>query len=175
MPRRYRQKNRDFKEYSWQLKEVAKVKTKTVFKGHKLVLEMKQPDDTTTNTKYDWTIVKEYYPEPESPTDRTETNRTREGLKPSKTIEQVDKNVVILSDLTVTADKVTTIGYFQNIYLTGGDREKVLYINADQLTSKRIMIITLIGRQECFDFKTKYEKLEFNGKNPRISVLLGKD
>ena len=80
-----------------------------------------------------------------------------------------------MSDLTVTADKVTTTDYFQNTFLTGGDREKVKYINTDQVTSKRIMIITLSNRQECFDFKAKYEKLEFNGKNPRISVLLGND
>ena len=167
------QKNRDFKEYSWQLKEAANVKTRTVFKGHKLVLEMKQHDDTST--KYDWTIVKEYYPEPESPTDRSEANRSREGLIPSQTIEMVNINKVILSDLSVMTDKMTTMAYFQNVYLLGDDRKKVLFINGEQVMAKRLLIITLSNRQECFDFKAKYEKIEFNGKNPRVSVFLGKD
>ena len=175
MPRRYRQKNRDFKEYSWQLKETTNVMTRTVFKGHKLVLEMKQHDDPSTDTKYDWTIVKEYYPEPESPTDRSEAHRSRVGLIPSQTIEMVNINKVILSDLSPMTDKMTTMAYFQNVYLIGEDRKKVLFINGEQVMSKRIIVITLSDRKECFDFKTKYEKLEFNGKNPRISVFLGKD
>ena len=173
MPRRYRNKNRDFKEYSWQLKEAANVKTRTVFKGHKLILEMKQHDDGPT--KFDWTIVKEYYPEPESPTDRTEATRTREGLTASKTIEMVEKNVVIMSDLTITADKVSTVAYFQNVYMADEDRGWVKHTNADKANTKQILVVTLHNRQECFDFKAKYEKIDFNGKKPRISVFFGKD
>ena len=45
MPRRYRNKNREFKSYAWQLKQVDKsLVTRIIFKGHKLTLEMKQKD-----------------------------------------------------------------------------------------------------------------------------------
>ena len=95
MPRRYRNKNREFKSYAWQLKQVDKsLVTRIIFKGHKLTLEMKQKD--LEETKYDWTIVREYSPEPESPTPKSDTSRIRTGLIPSKTIEMVDKNYVSL-------------------------------------------------------------------------------
>ena len=173
MPRRYRPKNKEFKNFAWQLKQVDDVITRTVFKGHKLVLEMKQPDED--DNKYDWTIVKEYYPEPESPTDHGEAKRSREGLKPSKTIEMIGTKVVFFSDLTVKEDKTTTVNYFTDVFLTNGDKEKVVSTNAEQVMSKRFMKVKLKDRQFCHDFKLKYEKIPFNGKNPKVSVFLGKD
>ena len=35
LPQRYRQQNREFRQYGWQLREAANVQTRIVFKGHK--------------------------------------------------------------------------------------------------------------------------------------------
>ena len=76
IPSRYRNKNKEFRRYGWELKQIDKtITTRTIFKGHKLVLEMKQKD--VGDEKFDWTIVKEYYPEPESPTPRDEGSQNR--------------------------------------------------------------------------------------------------
>ena len=171
LPARYRQPHRDFREYSWQLREAANVETRVVFKGHKLILEFKQQD--ADGIKYDWTIAKEYFPEPVSPTDRTEVFRDRQGLQPSKTIEEIGTNKVLISNLTVNSDAESTLYYFKNVFVQPEDRSKVGEINTDKLTSKKIMIVSFDTKQDCSDFKTKYEKLDFNGKKPRISVMLG--
>merc|ERR1711888_241799 len=112
---------------------------------------MKQPDEG--DTKYDWTIVKEYFPQPVSPTDRSEADRVRIGLKPSKTIEEVGKNEVILSNLTVIADQQTTKAYFENVYLTEGDKDKVVCTDTDKVTTKKIMVVSLPSKQDCLNFK----------------------
>ena len=135
LPVRYRQPSRDFREYSWQLKEAANVQTRVVFKGHKLVLEMRQPDDG--EIKYDWSIAKEYFPQPESPTDRTETQRDRQGLKASKTIEEIGTKRVILSNLTVTADKDATEAYFRNTFLKAEDKHKIESVDSDKVVAKK--------------------------------------
>ena len=88
------------------MKQAADVETRVVFKGHKLVLVFKQTDKN--DIKYDWSIDKEYYPQPVSPTDRTQVQRDRQGLQPSKTIEQLGTSKVILSNLVVNADKEST-------------------------------------------------------------------
>ena len=174
MPRRYRPKNKDFKRFGWELKQVdTSLVTRTVFKGHKLVLEMKQKNED--DTKYDWTIAKEYYPEPESPTDHGEAKRSREGLKPSKTIEMVSKNFVFFSNLTIKEDQGNTVNYFLDTYLTQGDKDKVVAAHAEQVTSKYFMKVELLDRKACHKFKEKYEKLPFNGKTPKVAVFLGKD
>ena len=116
MPRRYRNKNKEFKRYGWELKQVdSSLTTRTVFKGHKLVLEMKQKDEG--ENKFDWTIVKEYYPEPESPTPKNEIAKSRIGLKPSKTLEMIGKNYVFLSDINTDSNKELTEKYFLEVYL----------------------------------------------------------
>ena len=171
LPQRYRQRHREFREYSWQLKQAADVQTRVVFKGHKLVLEFKQNDEE--GIKYDWTIAKEYYPEPVSPTDRSESNRDRQGLKPSKTIEQIGTTKVIMSNLTVTADKETTEEYFKNAYVKPEDRDKVKEVFANKVVSKNILVVTLPSKEDCYEFKKTYEQIDFNGKKPRISVMLG--
>ena len=171
LPQRYRQPHREFREYSWQLKEAADVQTRVVFKAHKLVLEMRQPDDG--ELRYDWTIAKEYFPQPQSPTDRSETQRDRQGLKASKTIEQIGTNKVILSNLTVTADMATTKAYFKDTFVTADDKEKIVEVDAEKVVSKKLIIVTLRSKKECADFKDKYEKIDFNEQKPRISVMLG--
>ena len=171
LPQRYRQPHREFREYSWQLKEAANVHTRVVFKAHKLVLEFKQPD--ADGIKYDWSIAKEYFPQPVSPTDRTETNRDRQGLQASKTIEQIGTSKIILSNLTLNGDLESTMTYFENVFVKPEDKDKLGEIMTDKLVSKNILIVTLPDKKACSDFKEKYEKLDFNGKKPRISVMLG--
>ena len=174
LPMRYRQPNREFRKYSWQLKEAANVYTRVVFKGHKLVLEMKEPNEG--DIRYDWTIVKEYFPQPESPTDRTQAQRDRLGLKPSKTIEQLNTNKVILSNLKVTGSNEETKEYFKKEFIADSDKDKVIEVDADKATSKNILVVTLASKQDCSYFKSTYEKKEFNGgENPRISVMFEKD
>ena len=134
-------------------------------------MKQKNEDDT----KYDWTIAKEYYPEPESPTDHGEAKRSREGLKPSKTIEMVSKNFVFFSNLTIKEDQGNTVNYFLDTYLTQGDKDKVVAAHAEQVTSKYFMKVELLDRKACHKFKEKYEKLPFNGKTPKVAVFLGKD
>ena len=136
LPQRYRQPHREFREYSWQLKEAANVHTRVVFKAHKLVLEFKQPD--TEGIKYDWSIAKEYFPQPISPTDRTESNRDRQGLQASKTIEQIGTSKIILSNLTVNADLESTMTYFKNVFVKPEDLDKVGDIVTEKLISKNI-------------------------------------
>ena len=171
LPQRYRQKNKDFRHYGWQLKEAANVQTRVVFKGHKLVLEFKEHDKD--DNKYDWTIAKEYFPQPVSPTDRGEADRDRRGLKPSKTIEQIETNKVIVSNLNVNADLESTMAYFENNFLEPADRDKVGVVVSDRLMTKNLLIVSLPNKQDCADFKNTYEKKDFNGKKPRISVMLG--
>ena len=171
LPQCYRQKNKDFRHYGWQLREAANVQTRVVFKGHKLVLEFKEHDQG--DEKYDWTIAKEYFPQPVSPTDKGEADRDRRGLKPSKTIEQIETNKVIISNLTVNSDLESTMAYFENNFLEKGDKDKVGPVLTDKLMSKNMLIVTLPSKQDCVSFKTKYEKKDFNGKNPRIGVMLG--
>ena len=168
LPRRYRQKNKEFVDYGWQLKMIRNVKTRTVFKAHNLVLEMKDLDEG--EQKSDWMIMKEFYPEPETPTDKGETNRTRVGFKATKPLEE--KNIVIFSNLTINNDKETTKTYFKDKYLTNGDDTKVLQVNTDKI-EKKLLIVTLTDRKTCFDFATKYKTVKFNDSEPRISVLLG--
>ena len=170
MPRRYRQKNRDFVDYGWQLKQIRNVKTRTVFKAHKLVLEMRDLDEG--GLKYDWTIVKEYFPEPESPTDKGEASRTRVGLTATKPLQEADKNVIIFTNLVIKDDKDTTVDYFRRRYLTNGDDKKVVQVDGNKL-DKKMLVVTLTDRQACFDFDKKYRAIKFNDSEPRISVLLG--
>ena len=172
LPQRYRQQNREFRQYGWQLREAANVQTRIVFKGHKLVLEMKEKDEG--EIRYDWTIAKEYFPQPVSPTDRTEADRNRQGLKASKTIEQINKNKIIISNLKVTGDKEATKDYFEKEFLEPQDNLKVVEINADKVVDKKILIVTLSSKQDCDYFKETYEKKEFNKVKPRISVMLSK-
>ena len=146
------------------------MKTRTVFRGHLLVLEMKKLDQG--EQKYDWIIMKEFYPEPEVPTDKGEVTRSRVGLTATKPLEDAEKNVVILSNLTITADKDPTESYFRDVYLTKGDDKKVVNVNTNKIGQK-ILIVTLIDRQACLDFATKYRTIKFNDSEPRISVLLG--
>ena len=153
------------------MKQAADVETRVVFKGHKLVLEFKQTDKD--DIKYDWSIAKEYYPQPVSPTDRTQVQRDRQGLQPSKTIEQLGTSKVILSNLVVNADKDSTEEYFRNVFVKTEDKGKVSKVIADKVVSKNILIVELESKKDCVDFKEKYEKLDFNGKKPRISVMLG--
>ena len=171
LPQRYRQPHREFREYSWQLKEAANVHTRVVFKGHKLVLEFKQHD--AEGIRYDWSIAKEYFPEPVSPTDRTQTNRDRQGLQASKTIEQIGTSKVILSNLTVNGEVETVKEYFLNSFIKPEDKDKIGEISVDKLVSKKILIVELPSKKDCAEFKATYEKRDFNGKNPRISVMLG--
>ena len=171
LPQRYRQKHREFRKYGWQLREGADVQTRVVFKGHKLILEFKQHDDGPD--KFDWSIAKEYFPQPVSPTDKSEAERDRQGLKASKTIEQIGTNKVILSKLIVKDDLQLTMAYFKNNYLEPADRDRVSSYNTNKLLNKNILVVTLPSKQDCARFKEKYEKLEFNGQKPDISVMLG--
>ena len=116
LPRRYRAKSREFRRYGWELKQIDQTLiTRTVIKGPKLVLEMKQKD--ADELKYDWTIVKEYIPEPVSPSEN-EGVKTREGLLPSKTLEMVGKNFIFLSDISPKENKEATVKYFTETYLS---------------------------------------------------------
>ena len=171
LPQRYRQKNKDFRHYGWQLREAANVQTRVVTKGHKLVLEFKQHDEG--DDKFDWTIAKEYFPQPVSPTDRTEAERDRRGLKPSKTIEQIGTNKVIVANLTVNADLESTMAYFENNFLEPADKDKVDKVDNTKLINKNMLVVSLPSKQECARFKATYEKKDFNGHKPRISVMLG--
>ena len=173
LPTRYRIPFKEFREYSWQLKEANDVQTRVVFKGHKLLVEMKQHNEG--DIKYDWTIAKEYFPQPQSPTDRTEFQRDRQGLRPSKTIEEICTNKVILSNLVVTGTKEATLDYFENVFLEAADKPKLERVDASKVVTKNILIVTLSSKQECTRFKDTYEKKEFNEKKPRISVMLGKN
>lgn len=172
MPARYRQPSREFREFGWQLRESTNVQTRTIFKGHKLVLEMKQPDEG--GLRYDWTTVKEYFPEPESPTDRTESTRDRQGLVASKTIEQIGANKVILSNLTIKIDHDNTKRYFENEFLDPEDLLKVEEVNTDKLVTKNLMVVTMSTQKDCTDFKAKYEKKDFNEHKARITLMLGR-
>ena len=134
---------------------------------------MKQKDQE--NKKYDWTIAKEYYPEPQSPTDHAEIKRNREGLFPSKTVEMVDKNFIFLSNLSVKESKDATVQYFKEVYLSKDDISKITEISADQIMEKNYMKVKLLNREHCHEFKKKYEKQPFNGNAPRVTVLLGSD
>ena len=125
-------------------------------------------------SRYDWTTVKEYFPEPESPTDRTESNRDRQGLVASKTIEQIGANKVILSNLTIKIDHDTTKTYFENEFLDPENLLKVEEVNTDKLVTKNLMVVTMSTQKDCADFKTKYEKKDFNEHKARITLMLGK-
>ena len=59
---------------------------------------------------------------------------------------------------------------FKNNYL---DRDKVSSYNTNKLLNKNILVVTLPSKQDCARFKEKYEKLEFYGQKPDISVMLG--
>ena len=174
MPRRYRPKNKDFQKLGWQIKQADNsLMTRTVFKGHKLVLEMKQKDED--DIKYDWTIAKEYYPEPESPTDYSEARRTRQNLRPSKTLEMVSKNFVFFFNLSVKDNTENSIKYFRDTYVLHGDRDKVVSTDGEQVMAKHFLKVEMLDRQSCHKFKDKYTTMPFNGKVPEISVFLGKD
>ena len=173
LPRRYRAKSREFRRYGWELKQIDQTLiTRTIIKGPKLVLEMKQKD--VDELKYDWTIVKEYIPEPVSPTEK-ENVKSREGLLPSKTLEMVGKNFIFFSDLCPKENKEATVKYFSETYLSNEDKEKVVDIDAENVMAKRYIRVKMSERQSCHDFKTKYEKFPFNSKSPKISVFLGKE
>ena len=146
------------------------VTTRTIFKGHKLVLEMKQKDED--DNRFDWTIVKEYYPEPESPTAQNEVAKNRIGLKPSKTLEMIDRNYIFLSDLWKKESKEETLKYFTEVFVAEEDRPKVLEVDSEFLMEKDYLKVKLVDRDACHYFKTKYESQLFNGKSPRISVFL---
>ena len=170
MPRRYRQKNREFVDYGWQVKQVREnVKTRVVFKGHLLVLEMRKLNDG--DLKYDWTIVKEFCPEPETPTDKAEAHRTRVGLSVTQPLLAAEKNVVILSNLVIKEEQ-DIMAYFKTEFVQPVDQHLVSQVNAEKIT-KQMLIVTLPDRQACQDFCTKYKTIKFNGSEPRMSVLLG--
>ena len=61
------------------------------------------------------------------------------------------------------------------MFVDAADQEKVIEIDADKVTDKKVMIVTLRTKQECSIFKNTYEEKLFNGQKPRISVLLCRD
>ena len=65
------------------------------------------------------------------------------------------------------------MAYFENNFLEPADEEKVGPALTDKLISKSMLIVSLPSKQDCVRFKTKYEKKDFNGNKPRISVMLG--
>ena len=65
------------------------------------------------------------------------------------------------------------VPYFENVFVKPEDKDKLGEIVTDKLVSKNILIVSLPSKKACSDFKEKYEKLDFNGKKPRISVMLG--
>ena len=87
-------------------------------------------------------------------------------MKPSKTIEQIETNKVIISNLTVNSDIDSTMAYFENNFLDPADKEKVGPVFTDKLISKSMLIVSLPSKQDCVRFKTKYEKKDFNGFGP---------
>ena len=155
------------------LREAANVQTRVVFKAHKLVLQFKEHDETGEEgtIKYDWSIAKEYFPQPESPTDRGEANRNRLGLKPSKTIEQIGTSKVIMSNLNITGDNVATKEYFDKAFVKPEDLDKIVEVNVEKAVAKKLIIVTLHTKEDCTYFKTTYENKKFNGELPRVSVM----
>ena len=133
---------------------------------------MKQPNEG--EIKFDWTIAREYFPQPESPTDRSESERDRRGFRPSKTIEQLETNKVFISNLNVLGNDDDTKEYFKNSFLTAKDKDKDIKVDAAKATTKKLLVVTLASPQDCSEFRKTYEKKEFNGHVPRISVMLGK-
>ena len=173
LPQRYRQPHREYRRDAWQLKEAADVQTRVVFKAHKLVLQFKQHDEISEEgtIKYDWSIAKEYFPQPESPTDRGEATRNRLGLKPSKTIEQIGTSKVIMSNLNITGDNVATKEYFDKAFIKPEDIDKIVEVNVEKASAKKLLIVTLHSKEDCLKFKTTYENKKFNGELPRVSVM----
>ena len=139
------------------------------------VVASRPPERRPTATATARAKMREYFPEPVSPTYRTFKQRSRLGLMPSKTIEQFGMNKVILSNLVVTGSSEDTKEYFKNTFMEAADQEKVIEVDAEKVTDKKVLIVTLRTKEECSMFKNTYEDKKFNGEKPRISVLLCRD
>ena len=63
VPKMYLHKHREFKRHAWKLKSLFNIQAQVVFDGHNLVVRYKRKDDG--DTKFNWTIAKEYHPRPE--------------------------------------------------------------------------------------------------------------
>ena len=172
LPQKYRQKNKEFLDYGFQLKQIRdNIKTRTVFKAHRLVLEMREVDNEG-KPKGDWIEMKEFYPPPEMPGDKNETNRSRAGLTgTTKPLTAEEQNVGIFSNLIFKADKTQSEEYFTQVYLTNGDNQKVTKVQCNM--DKKVLVASLIDMQACKDFASKYITIPFNDSNPRVAVMLG--
>ena len=127
------------------------------------VVASRPPERRPTATPTARAKMREYFPEPVNPTDRTFKQRSRLGLMPSKTIEQFGMNKIIMSNLVVTRSSEDTKEYFKNTFVEAPDQEKVIEVDAEKVTNKEVLVVTLRTKQECSIFKNKYEEKVFNG------------
>ena len=172
LPQKYRQKNKDFLDYGFQLKQIRNnIKTRTIFKAHKLVLEMREVCEDG-KPKGDWMEMKEFYPPPEMPGDTKEVTRSRLGLTgTTKPLTPEEQNVVIFSNLVFKTDKPKSENYFVKEYLTEGDDQKVTKVQCN--IEKKVMVVSLVDMQACKDFASKYTTIPFNESNPKVAIMLG--
>ena len=62
VPKRYLKKFKEFNSDAWELRQVHDLQTRVEFQGHVLCLKVKVKDDE--DSKYSWSIHKEYVPQP---------------------------------------------------------------------------------------------------------------
>ena len=128
--------------------------------------------DKDGTPKGDWIEMKDFYPPPETPTDKNETARSRQGLTgTTKPLTPEEQNVLIFYDLVIKADKNQTEDYFSKTYLTNDDIKKVVKVQAN--LDRKVLVVSLTDMQSCKDFVSKYVSIPFNDSNPKVSIMLG--
>ena len=55
------------------------------------------------------------------------------------------------------------------------DTQKILSVESSNVMEKHFLKLKFAERNDCHEFKSKYEKIPFNGKVPKVTVFLGND
>lgn len=163
LPQKYRDKSAEFLTLGWQLRVTKNVITRVIPNGHLLMLQMKKPDEG--NLKFDWTIVKEWYPKRGE--GGSHAHRGGEGSVgiPTQPLTQEDKNKVIIADMPEMSE-VDMKNKFE-LFLEKGDKKNI----SDTYFTEKYIILSFKQKDKSQDFLRKYRGKFFDGKKVKISGI----
>lgn len=164
LPQKYRDKNTELLNLGWQLRVTKNVITRVIPNGHLLTLQMKKPDEG--NLKFEWTIVKEWYPKRGE--GGSEARRGGGGSSvglPTQPLTQEDKNKVIIADLPEMSE-VDRKNKFE-LFLEKGDKKNI----SDLFFTDKHIILSFKQKDKSLDFLRKYKGKAFDGKKVKISGI----
>ena len=166
VPQRYREQYKAFKSRAWMLRTAKNLNTYIGFDRCVLQLKVKKKDDG--ETKYGWTIHKEFIPKPSSGSTTKKQVEPRAGLIPTQPLSDAEtESICIMSGLKNVRDA-------NNIAeeMTGFVHEKDLEAVENIMPSGNgCAILTCKDRESAVNFAKKYHNKQHNGNKITVQIF----